>query len=305
MALLTLNPKPMIVSLYFLSIKSISIYITGIYRFSYFNKWILWILFLNLLILPKPLAAQYSLRQYASQCNAAVLPKQRESLFYLDVPSLTSQCDKPLLHLSYFNRYMLSACSEKSAYFIYPNQHLTLGASFLHFGFPIYYEAKSTLNISKSFHKRLFMGINMNYYFSGGSTERRFQTILSYDVAVSFPFAKKFLYSVVVSDLSHAPLLERNSFLPVSLINRLLFKVDKSFNISITSIVSNKYGFFAGIAMYYLPLPSVVVGIGVGGKPFTPGLSSSYRFKDFSVQLAFLYHPVLGISPYSDVVIPF
>lgn len=88
--------------------------------------------------------------------------------------------EKPILALSYENRFFLQDLSLANAGFALPTKLGTIGLSFTYFGFELYNESKVGLNYSRKFGDNFSIGLQLNhhsYYVEEGEKRPSFLTV--------------------------------------------------------------------------------------------------------------------------------
>ena len=209
-------------------------------------------------------------------------------------PALVALYTDKVLHLEYFNRYMLKELGTMSGSFYYPNQLLSAGVD------DQYRESFFPVFVSDQMCGRWRIGIGFQYKMLQTELWEEVPKQLSTDVGILFVPIDKLLIGMLIMNFPsitiHKYTTETNCFTSYSvqigfqweIINRLLI---------VGTIESNKEHMWMGNAgIEYAPFKNFHIRAGVQTTPLLPTLGIGYRLTGFTVDVATIYHPVLGVS---------
>ena len=198
-------------------------------------------------------------------------------------PALVALHTNKVLHLEYFNRYGVKELGTVGIGFVYPNPLLSAGVDISSFGYDQYRETLFRLSVGKQLNGRWRIGIGFQYKMLQTELWEEVPKQLSTDVGILFVPIDKLLigtkcftsYSVQIG-------------FQWEIINRLLI---------VGTIESNKEHMWMGNAgIEYAPFKNFHIRAGVQTTPLLSTLGIGYRLIGFTVDVATIYHPVLGVS---------
>ena len=180
-------------------------------------------------------------------------------------PALIVDKEKKSIHLEYFNRYMLKELGTMSGSFYYPNQLLSAGVDISVFGFDKYREMMVRVLGGKRFSpidKVLIGMLKMNFpsvYI--GDKDIEIEDFNYYLIQISFQW---------------------------EIINSLL--ITGSVGTENENLVVGNFG------LEYTAFDSFFIRAGIQTAPLLPSLGIGYNFSCFTIDVASIYHQILGMS---------
>ncbi len=202
--------------------------------------------------------------------------------------------------INYFNYYGLKELGTVGLSVSYPNNLLSAGVNISSFGYDRYRESMFRVFLGKSLTEKWTAGISIQYTFLQTELVEEKPQYLSTDVGILFIPVEKLLIGMLIQDFPSVSIQEKEidieSFISYSL--QIGFQWEVINNLLIAgNAETNKQTVLTGcIGMEYQLLTHFYVRTGIKTTPLLPTLGIGYRLSGFIVDVAALYHPVLGIS---------
>ena len=215
-------------------------------------------------------------------------------------PALVALYTDKVLHLEYFNRYGVKELGTVGIGFVYPNPLLSAGVDISSFGYDQYRETLFRLSVGKQLNGRWRIGIGFQYKMLQTELWEEVPKQLSTDVGILFVPIDKLLIGMLIMNFPsitiHKYTTETKCFTSYSV--QIGFQWEVINNLLIAgNAETNKQTVLTGcIGMEYQLLTHFYVRTGIKTTPLLPTLGIGYRLSGFIVDVAALYHPVLGIS---------
>ena len=184
--------------------------------------------------------------------------------------------------------------------FVYPNPLLSAGVDISSFGYDQYRETLFRLSVGKRLNDRWRIGIGFQYKMLQTDLWEEVPKQLSTDVGILFAPVDKLLIGMLIMDFPsiaiHKYTAEIKCFTGYSVQIGFQWEVINGLLIAGT-VESNKTHVLTGNAgIEYAPFGNFRIRAGVQATPLLPTLGIGYRLVGFTVDVATVYHPVLGVS---------
>ena len=212
-------------------------------------------------------------------------------------PALVALHTDKIIHLEYFNRYGVKELGTVGIGFVYPNPLLSVGVDISSFGYDQYRETLFRLSVGKRLNDRWRIGIGFQLQTD---LWEEVPKQLSTDVGILFAPVDKLLIGMLIMDFPsiaiHKHTAEIKCFTGYSVQIGFQWEVINGLLIAGT-VGSNKTHVLTGNAgIEYAPFGNFRIRAGVQTTPLLPTLGIGYRLVGFTVDVATVYHPVLGVS---------
>lgn len=215
-------------------------------------------------------------------------------------PSLVALQANKTIHFQYFNRYQLKELGTITGYFLYPNPVLPVGFYFSSFGYEAYRQTLFRFSTGKQLAERWYVGIAFQYILLQTELFEETPAMLSADIGCLYQPFDNLLIGLFIMNWPHVRMKDKevdtkfftNHFMQIGLewevINNLLIMVSGG--------MRKEASFALNVGLEYTVFDSFHLRCGVAGEPFYPTFGIGYDFSSFSLDLAAISHPVLGMS---------
>lgn len=219
---------------------------------------------------------------------------------FLFNPALIGQVSSKSIDINYFNRYGLKELGTVGLLFSYPNAVLPFGVNISSFGYDQYRESMFRLFFGRSLNEKWSIGISIQYSIIQTELMEEHSQHLSTDVGISYSPVEKLLIGMLIMDFPSITIKKENTeteyFTGYSLQIGFQWEVINNLLI-IGNLETNKYTTLTGSAgLEYQLYKHFYVRAGMKVTPLLPTIGVGYCFWGFTVDVATVYHPVLGIS---------
>lgn len=219
---------------------------------------------------------------------------------FLFNPALICQSSFKSIDISYLNRYGLKELSTVGLSFSYPNDVLPFGVNISSFGYDQYRESMFRLFLGKSLNEKWSIGVSIQYSILQTELMEEYPQHLSTDVGISYSPVEKLLIGMLIMNFPSVAIKKENTeidyFIGYSLQTGFQWEIINSLLIT-GNLETNKYTTLIGaIGLEYRLYKQFYVRAGMKTTPLLPTVGVGYCFSGFIVDVATLYHPVLGIS---------
>lgn len=215
-------------------------------------------------------------------------------------PALIVGKEKKSVHLDYFNRYMLKELSTMSGSFYYPNRLLSTGVDISVFGSDMYREMMVRILGGKRLGDKWALGLAFHYSFLQTELLENTRSRLSTDIGISFFPIDKLLIGMLIMNLPSVSI--GNKDLEIEDFNYYLIQISFQWEIINDLLITGSLGtedkqtLLGNLGIEYAAFDSFFIRAGIQTTPLLPSLGIGYNFSCFTIDVASVYHPVLGIS---------
>lgn len=219
---------------------------------------------------------------------------------FLFNPALIGRESSKSLDINYFNRYGLKELGVMNLLFSYPATFLPIGVNISSFGYDRYRESMFRIFLGKSLNEKWNIGISIQYSIIQTELTEEYPQYLSTDIGIIYSPVEKLLIGMLIMDLPSVAIkkedIDTNYFMSYSIQIGFQWEVINSLLI-VGNLETNKQTTLTGCTgLEYQLYKQFYVRAGIKATPLLPTIGVGYRFSCFSVDVATVYHPVLGIS---------
>ena len=215
-------------------------------------------------------------------------------------PALVALHTDKIIHLEYFNRYGVKELGTVGIGFVYPNPLLSVGVDISSFGYDQYRETLFRLSVGKRLNDRWRIGIGFQYKMLQTELYEEVPKQLSTDIGILFAPVDKLLIGMLIMDFPsiaiHKHTAEIKCFTGYSVQIGFQWEVINGLLIAGTVGSNKTHVLTGGAGIEYAPFGNFRIRAGVQTTPLLPTLGIGYRLVGFTVDVATVYHPVLGVS---------
>ena len=202
-------------------------------------------------------------------------------------PALIVDKDKKSIHLEYFTRYMLKELGTMSGSFYYPNQLLSVGVDISVFGFDKYREMMVRV-------------LGVHYSFLQTDLLENTRSRLSTDLGITFSPIDKLLIGMLIMNLPSVSIGDKD--IEIEDFNYYLIQISFQWEIINSLLITGSAGtenenlVVGNLGLEYTAFNSFFIRAGIQTAPLLPSLGIGYNFSCFTIDVASIYHPILGMS---------
>jgi hypothetical protein len=215
-------------------------------------------------------------------------------------PALIALSEKNSIRMNYFNRYALRELGTINGSLYLPNDMLSMGVDVSSFGYDAYRESMFRLLTAKRLNERWTLGISIQYAFLQTELFEEQPAQLSADMGLTYSPVDNLLINLLIINFPSASFgyeyIEKMEFMHYLIQAGFQWEVINSMFISAALSTGEAYTVGGSLGVEYVAFDDFSIRAGVKGAPMLPSFGFGYRFSDFSVDVAAVYHPVLGIS---------
>jgi hypothetical protein len=215
-------------------------------------------------------------------------------------PALIALCPKKSVRINYFNRYALKELGACNGSLYLPNPTLSLGIDISAFGYDAYREDLFRLLLAKRLGQKWTLGISFQYAFVQTELYEEKSSRLSTDVGMVYSPVNNVLIALLIMNMPSVQMgdksLEIKDFEAYLLQMGFNWEVINNILITCTLGSSNEQTVAFAAGVEYQPFEDFSIRAGIQGKPFLPSFGIGYRFSVFTIDVATVFHPILGVS---------
>lgn len=215
-------------------------------------------------------------------------------------PSLVCLDHAKSVDINYFNKYGLKELGTVSLAVSFPNELLSTGVNISSFGYDRYRESMFRFFVGKSLADKWSVGISIQYSMLQTELLEERPQYLSVDAGVVYSPVEKLLVTLLIMDLPSVAIkkeiTDTETIIGYSLQVGFQWKVINNLLIAGTVETNKQTTLTGNVGIEYLLLDHFKVRAGIKATPLLPSLGVGYRFGGFTVDVATVYHSVLGMS---------
>ena len=208
-------------------------------------------------------------------------------------PALIVNKEKKSIHLEYFNRYMLKELGTMSGSFYYPNQLLSAGVD-------KYREMMVRVPVGKRLGDQWALGLGVHYSFLQTDLLENTRSRLSTDLGITFSPIDKLLIGMLIMNLPSVSIGDKE--IEIEDFNYYLIQISFQWEIINSLLITGSVGtenenlVVGNFGLEYTAFDSFFIRAGIQTAPLLPSLGIGYNFSCFTIDVASIYHPILGMS---------
>ncbi|MDR1624117.1 MAG: hypothetical protein LBS04_04000 [Tannerellaceae bacterium] len=215
-------------------------------------------------------------------------------------PSLMALYANRRICTNYFNRYGVKELGTFNGSIYFPNRILSFGAGVSTFGYDAYRESQLRLLLAKQLNGQWALGIGFQYVFLQTELLEEKAGLLSTDIGLTFSPADNCLAALLIMNMPSVQLgdesIEIKDFKTYLIQIGIRWEVINNVFIVCTIENNDEQAVTGAVGMEYQPFTDFSIRTGIKGGPLLPSLGAGYCFSPFAVDVAIVYHPVLGVS---------
>jgi hypothetical protein len=215
-------------------------------------------------------------------------------------PSLIALSERHIIRINYFNRYGLKELGNVNGSLYLPNDMLPLGVDIASFGYDAYRESMFRFLAAKRLNSRWAFGVSVQYALLQTELYEEQPAQLSVDMGLAYAPVDNLLASLSITNFPSIffgdEFLEKKEFMYCLIQAGFLWEVMNRVFISAALTTSKTCALGGCLGIEYAPFGDFSIRAGVKGAPLLPSFGFGYGFSGFNVDVAAVYHAVLGIS---------
>jgi hypothetical protein len=224
-------------------------------------------------------------------------------------PSLLALSDRRTVGIHYFNRYGLKELATAAGSLYLPNGLLPIGADISSFGYDAYRESMFRLSTAKRLDARWTLGVSVRYALLQTELFEEQPAQLSADVGLTYAPVDNLLTGLLITNFPSAvfgdKLTGKKEFMYYMIQAGFQWEVMNSLFISAALATGEARTIDGSLGLEYVTFGDFSIRAGVKGAPLLPSFGFGYRFLSFHVDVAAVYHPVLGVSTGAGLLFSF
>ncbi|MDR1779786.1 MAG: TonB-dependent receptor [Tannerella sp.] len=215
-------------------------------------------------------------------------------------PALLGVQTSKSFRADYYNRYRIKELATLSAGLCLPNQLLPIGLHIASFGYDEYRESLFRLSAGKQLSDNWSLGIGVQYALLQSEMFESDAARISADLGIVYQASDNL--SVGLSAINFPSVTLNDEYVDAERLGTYLAELNVNWyivdNVLLTGGLANSKDtpFSASAGMEYLPLDEFTLRAGIRTAPLRPSLGAGYTFSGITVDVAMVYHPVLGVS---------
>lgn len=215
-------------------------------------------------------------------------------------PALIANMENKSIQSEYFNRYMLKELATMSGSFYYPNPVLSAGVDISVFGFDKYREMMIRVSAAKRLGEKWTVGLGFHYSFLQAEILENTKARLATDLGATFSPVDKLLIGMLIMNLPSVSIGDKD--IHTEDFNYYLIQIGFQWEIINYLLIvgslgtDNEHTFLGNVGIEYTAFDSFFIRAGIQTSPLLPSFGVGYQFSRFTVDVAAVYHPVLGMS---------
>lgn len=219
---------------------------------------------------------------------------------FLFNPALVVSYTGKVFCIDYFNRYGMKELGTAGIRFVYPNPGLSTGINISSFGYDEYRKTLFRLSVGKQLNEHWQIGVSFQYVILQTKLLETVPQQLSTDLGVLFIPVDKLLIGVLIMNFPSISIYKQSTDIkklsPYSVQIGFQWEVINRLFIVGTGESNEETTLTGSVGMEYMPFDRFRIRSGLQFKPLQPALGIGYRLSRFNVDVAAVYHAVLGTS---------
>ncbi|GHT56056.1 hypothetical protein FACS189446_7990 [Bacteroidia bacterium] len=206
-------------------------------------------------------------------------------------PAYLACSEQKELGASVYNRFLMKELNTMSLYAMVPNQTIDAGFLFSTYGYEDYRLLQGQVSLAKKLSSCISIGTKLTYLNENSILEPESNRYLSADIGLYYLINESFEAAFTTENLLHTS-NPFQTFYDVGILYRLLpnCKVLLETGSDFRKYLDVKAGIEYEIA------GQLIVRAGFKTQPKTPSIGFAYTGTQWKTEVAFLLHPVLGVS---------
>jgi len=215
-------------------------------------------------------------------------------------PALLALSEEKSIGFHYFNRYSLKELKTITGNIYLPNDILPVGINFSSFGYEAYQEHLFRLLLGKHLNEHWTLGVSFQYTSLVTELFDEHLAQIATDIGIVYSPVDNLLIGLLAMNLPSVSvgdkIVETKGLAHYLLQLGFQWRIINSMLISAFAENSEEQRLTGGFGIEYLPFDNFCLRAGLKASPFLPSLGIGFRFSSFTLDVAAVYHSVLGIS---------
>ena len=206
-------------------------------------------------------------------------------------PAYLAFTEQKELGASVYNRFGMKELSTMSIYVMIPNRMIDAGFQFSTYGYDEYRLLQGQISLAKKLSSCFSIGTNVNYLNVNSILEPESKSYLSADIGLYYQINESFDAAFSTENLLHT-----NSRFPVLYNAGILYRLIPDCNVLLETGSDLKKFYDVKVGIEYEIAGQFTVRAGFKTQPKVPSFGFAYTGTWWRTDVAFLLHPVLGLS---------
>lgn len=215
-------------------------------------------------------------------------------------PSLIALSRQKSIRIQYFNLYGLKELNRLGGSFQYPNSFLPAGVDISSFGYDAYRENSLRLAVGKPLNERWALGIGLRYAWLQTTGTTSSVSYLSADIGLNVRLVENLLIGLLIQDLPSFQIgnktIDYKSFGDFCVQIGFQWEIINNLLIVGTLGGSNEQKFDGNAGFEYTVWKTFHLRAGMQTSPLLPSFGIGCDFRRFTLDIACVYHSVLGVQ---------
>lgn len=215
-------------------------------------------------------------------------------------PSLVALAEGRSVHLNYFNRYGLKELGTVNGSLLLPNRLLPVGFNIYSFGYDEYRETMFRASVAKALNRRWSVGIALHYSMLETDLYEQRKGRVSTDVGINYYAFDNLLISVLM--MNAVSVHTGNEETKGKDFKGYMIQLGVEWEIINNLLITGYAGtdkekeWTGSVGLEYRAFRSFYIRSAVETRPVMPCFGLGYDLFSFSMDVAAVYHPVLGVN---------
>lgn len=215
-------------------------------------------------------------------------------------PSLITLKERPIFNLNYFNQYGLKELGSVNGSFLYPNSFLPAALYVYSFGYDEYRETMFRVSVGKQLNQHWSIGIAFHYSMLETKLYDEHKGRISTDIGATFMPFNNLLIGMLIMNIPSVHIGDQTTkdkdFKGYMIQLGFKWEIINSLLIMANMGTDKDDSLTGSVGLEYEAFDSFYIRSGVRTNPLAPCFGVGYDFTRYSLDVAAIYHPVLGFS---------
>ncbi len=215
-------------------------------------------------------------------------------------PSLIALTELNSIQLHYYNKYGLKELGTVNGCFIYSNDFLPVALHISSFGYDSYRQSMVRLSFAKRLNQYWTLGLAVHYSILQTELYEEEPARISTDIGITYSPIDKLLIGLLIINTPSISIkkeiTDKECFGGYILQTGFQWEIINSLLIIGTIGTEKEYSVTGSFGIEYTVFNSFHIRGGAQLKPLLPSFGLGYDFSSFSLDVASVFHPVLGVS---------
>lgn len=220
-----------------------------------------------------------------------------ESVWYN--PSLIALSTHKSVYIQYFNLYGLKELNTIGGGVQYPNAFLPLAVNISSFGYDEYRENRVRISVGKRLNEQWSLGISIQYNWLQTVLTEKAVSVVAADLGIGYRLVENVFIGMLIKDLPSVKI--RHSSFDYKDNKDFLAQIGFQWHVVNSLLIVGSAGgsderkIFGSAGIEYTAWKAFHLRAGIQTDPLLPSFGIGYVFRRFSLDIAGIYHRVLGV----------